>query len=170
MPSPRSLKISTATLLGVVVFLSKMVLPTPLDKLIIVVQGLMLTLGFLLIGRLGASYVALIGGLLTTVWRPTFTPFTLLFALTYGVLVDLTLTAFKVTAGKTVKPGRCIAALTLSTALIGLISMHVTVLLGLMPAAPTLYLAIIVLGTLNGSLAGYLASILWNKYLIHRFG
>lgn len=65
----------------------------------------LLTLGYLVIGRLGATYVAVIGGLLTATLRPAFSPFTLLFALLYGLLTDCFCTLFKVKLHKSTPLG-----------------------------------------------------------------
>jgi hypothetical protein len=50
-----------ATLFGVLIFVSKIIIPTPFDKMAIAPQTLLLTLGFLSIGPLGATYVATFG-------------------------------------------------------------------------------------------------------------
>ena len=56
-------RITMATLFGVLIFVSKIIIPTPFDKMAIAPQTLLLTLGFLSIGPLGATYVAVVGGL-----------------------------------------------------------------------------------------------------------
>ena len=75
---------------------------------------------------MGATYVALIGGVLTAMWNLALAPFTLLFALLYGLLVDGFFFLFKidVVEGR-VATSRLIAAMTLSTMLVGVSSFYV---------------------------------------------
>jgi len=70
---------------GVAVFISKIALPSPFDKTLVAFQALFLTLGALL---MGATYVSFVGGVLTAFWRASMAPFTLAFALMYGLLID----------------------------------------------------------------------------------
>jgi len=163
---PETKSIGIGALFGAVIFVSKMVLPTPIDKMSIFIQALLLGLSSLIISKWGATYVACVGGLLTTLWRVEFAPFSLTFAVMYGLLVDGFFHLFKVrTSHRSVRTRRAVASLILSTAVMGLLSTYVTVTMGLMPPMPTLYLVIIIFGILNGALAGYLTSIIWNKYL-----
>ena len=135
--------------------------------MLVIIQALLLALGSLLLGRMGATYIATIGGLLTTVWRVGFAPFSLIFAVLYGLLVDSFFYVFKVRApNRDVKTSRLVASLTLSTAAVGLLSTYITVSIGLMPMIHFLYLIILVVGIISGAAAGYLASFLWKKYLI----
>lgn len=158
-------RIAAATLFGVIIFLSKAIPPSPIDKMLVIVQALLLALSSLLLGRMGATYVATIGGLLTQIWRPGLFPFSLIFAVAYGLMVDGFFYIFKVkTSSGDVRVGRLIVALMLSTGITGISTMYVTVVLGFMPWLPWLYLAILVVGTFSGFLAGYLAQLLWKKY------
>ncbi len=61
----RSQRLALATILGVIMAASGM-LPTPIDKAVFILQAFLLALGYLLIKRFGATYVALIGGFLLT--------------------------------------------------------------------------------------------------------
>ncbi|PUA34396.1 MAG: hypothetical protein B9J98_00710 [Candidatus Terraquivivens tikiterensis] len=163
---PTSRRVAVATLFGVMIFVSKVILPTPLDKMLVIVQALLLSLSYLLLGRMGATYAAVIGGLLTQVWRPVFFPLSLVFAVAYGLMVDGLFSIFRVrTSGGDVKAGRLVFSLTLSTSTIGVLSMYVTVTLGFMPWSPWLYAAVLVAGTVSGALAGYLSVLLWRRYL-----
>jgi len=141
-----------------------------MDKVFIAIQALLLALGSLLLGRMGATYVATIGGILTALWRIALAPFSFSFALLYGLLVDGCFFLFRVrsTEGK-VGTARLVVAMTLSTMIAGLSSYYVTVILGLVPRNLPLEIIILFAGTLNGAIAGYLTSIIWNKYLIKRF-
>lgn len=164
-------RIALATLFGVAVFASKIILPTPIDKMVIIVEALLLALSSLLLERMGATYTAMVGGFLTTMWRIGFFPFTFVFAIAYGLMIDVSFYMFKVRMRDGgVKRGRLVAALTLSTTAIGLMSMCVMVLIGLMPWIPILYFIIIIVGSLNGAVASYLTFLIWRKYLVHMLG
>ncbi len=142
-------------------------MPSPIDKMFIGIQALLLALGALLLKKMGATYVAIIGGFLTSLWRISFAPFTFVFALLYGLFVDIFFLIFKVnTTDDEMKTSRLVASMTVSTALVGLISYYTTVFpFGLLPRNPLLELSILIVGALNGSVAGYFASIIWNNYL-----
>lgn len=160
-----SRRLTIASLFGGIIFLSKLVIPTPMDKMLIIVEALLLALGSLLLSRMGATYVAAVAGLLISVIRGGFFPFSLVFALIYGLLVDGSFKAFKVKVDRQVRRGRLVAALTLSTAAVGLASFYVVTSIGLMPMLPILYLAIILVGIANGVLAGFLTPLIWRRYL-----
>lgn len=159
--------VAVATLFGVLVFVTKTVLPSPIDKMFIVVHALLLGLGSLLLKRMGATYVAVIGGILTALWRSAFAHFTLLFAILYGFFVDGFFFIFKVNIAEgKVETTRLVTSLILSTALVGFLSYYVTVLLlGLLPRNLILEVGVIALGIISGAIAGYLDSIIWNAYL-----
>lgn len=161
----RSKKLALVTLFGILIFVSKMPLVTPLDKAAVVVQALLLPLGYLVIGRLGATYVAAVGGLLTATLRPALSPFTLLFALLYGLLTDCFCTLFRVQATQ-LSTIRLTLSMVVSTALIGLISYYTTVhVFTLLPRNPMLEAIILISGILSGVAGGYIAAIIWKKYL-----
>ena len=162
----KSKRVAIATLFGVVVFVSKTIVPSPLDKMFVIVQALLLALGALLLGRLGATYVAGVGGVLTALWRIAFAPFSLGSAILYGLFVDGFFLALGVnTTGGKVKTGRLIAAMTVSTALIGFICYYMSYSFGLVPRNAVLEVVILVVGTLSGALGGYLASVFWERHL-----
>jgi len=164
---PKTKRVALATLFGAVIFLSKTLMPSPIDKMFIVLHALLLALSSLLLRRMGATYVAVIGGVLTALWRTALAPFTFVFALLYGLFVDGFFFIFKVnpTEGN-MKTRRLVASMTVSTALLGLISYYMTVFMfSLVERNPVLEVGILVIGILNGAFAGYLASIIWNRYL-----
>lgn len=101
----KSGRLIVATMFAVLVFISKTFIPTPLDKVLIVVQALFLGLGSIMLAPLGGTMVSTIGGVLTSVWRPSFAPLTLGFAVVYGLLVDMLSVLFKV-VGRTDLFGR----------------------------------------------------------------
>ena len=162
---PKSVRVAMVATFGVIIFASKVILPTPIDKMFVIIQAFLLALGSLLLGRMGATYVATVGGLLTMIWRATFAPFSLIFAVAYGLMVDSSFYAFKVRVSQDVKTSRLVASLTLSTVAIGLLTTYITVSIGLMPMIPILYLIIFIVGIVNGAVAGYLASLTWKRYL-----
>ena len=143
-----------------------MILPTPIDKMFVIFEALLLALGSLLLGRMGATNVGIVGGLLMTVWRVAYAPFSLIFAVVYGVLIDGFFLMFQVrTSHGEVKAGGLVASLALSTIIVGLLSTYTIVSLELMPMIPSLYLVILIIGIANGVAAGYIASFLWKRYL-----
>jgi len=76
----KSKRLALATLFCVLIFVSKIPFVTPLDKATVVVQALLLPLGYLIMGRLGTTYVAVIGGLRTATLRPSLSPFMYVFS------------------------------------------------------------------------------------------
>jgi len=160
-------RIAIATVFGAVIFVTKTFVPSPMNKMIIVVQALLLAVSSLLLGKAGATHVALIGGLLSALWNLALAPFTVLFALLFGLFVDSFIYLFKVDIiGGKVEVGRLVAAMTLSTMLVGVLSYYVTVhLFDLIPRNPSMEAIILVMGTISGAVAGCLASVVWNKHL-----
>jgi len=160
------------------VFISKIALPSPFDKTLLVFQALFLTLGALLIGMMGATYVSLVEGFLTAFWRASTAPFTLTFALTYGLLVDSLIPAFKAKNSKgDVKTARIVAVVIVSTGIVGLASYYVSVfVVKIIARTPTVIyivgvainimeIAILITGLVNGFIAGYVASYVWKRNL-----
>lgn len=152
------------TFFGSLIFMPKLILPTPLDKILFIIQALVLGLSALLLGRLGATYTAFVGGLLITIFRPAFFPFSLLFAVLYGVLIDAFFTILRVKTSSRLRNGRIIISATLSTMLTGLTSYYVTAhVFGLLPRNIHMEVAILVAGTISGALGGWLITYLWRK-------
>ncbi len=163
---------------GVAVFISKIALPSPFDKVLVVFQALFLALGALLIGVMGATYVSLVGGILTAFWRASTAPLTLAFAVIYGLLVDGLIPAFKAKSSKgDVRSSRMVAAVTVSTGIVGLTSYYVSVFVIpiITRSSIAVYIAgftvnvvetaILVAGLINGFIAGYVASYVWKRNL-----
>jgi uncharacterized membrane protein len=167
--SQRLRRLILAALFALLVFISKTFLPTPLDKVLIVFQALFLGLGSITLAPFGATLVATIGGLLTSVWRAPFAPFTLGFAALYGILVDIFLMLFKAKAESgALRVRRLVAGVTIATAMTGIASYYTTVyVLSLLPRNIVLEASILGAGILNGLAGGYLTSLLWNKALRH---
>lgn len=156
-----------AALFGSIIFVTKVFVPSPIDKMLIVVQAVLLALAALFIKKAGATYVGTIGGVLTALWRPAMGPFTFLFAFLYGALVDVFFIVFKVRSNVDgVNRNRMITAMTFSTAIIGFSSYYTTAfLVEILPIDPVLAGLILFMGVVSGAVAGYAASYLWNKYL-----
>ncbi len=159
-------RVAITTIFGATIFIVKTLAPSPIDKMLIFVQALLLALGALLLRRMGATYVAAIGGILTALWRTALAPFTLLFAVLFGFFIDGFFYLFKVNIkdGR-VRSSRLVVAMTLSTMLVGLSSYYMSVSMELLPRNPIMEVSILVAGTLSGAAAGYFAAIIWNKHL-----
>jgi hypothetical protein len=160
-------RIAIATVFGALIFVSKTLAPSPINKIIVVVQALLLALSSLLLRRFGATYSGLIGGVLTALWNLALAPFSFAFALLFGLLVDGLFFLLKVDVLEgEVNITRTVAAMTLATAFVGVLSYYSTThLIGLIPRNLVIEIIILVTGTISGAVAGYLTSVLWNKYL-----
>ncbi len=160
-----SKKLALVTLLGTVAFVSNGFLPSPADKMFIVIQALAFALGSLAMAKSGAMFAALVNGILLSFLRAGFFPFSLIFSVAYGLLIEVFFQAFKVNEANQIRGKRLIFALALASGVIGVLSMYLTTLLKIIPMATPLYVGVLVVGVINGVAAGYLAVRLWNKYL-----
>lgn len=168
----QSRSVVLTALFGATIAVTKIVMPSPIDKVVVIVQAIFLALGHLLLGGFGATSVALIGGVITAIWRASTALFTLSFALIYGLLVDILSLALKVkTKEGDVETWKLTVVMTISTAFVGLISYYVTVyLLALLPRNPVFEAVIITAGVMNGVGGGYLAAVIWRKTSLRRWG
>jgi hypothetical protein len=151
-----------------IIFIANFFIPPPINSLLIVLQAVILALAALFVGKGGASYVGLAGGVLSAISRPAFGPFTFIFSFLFGILVDLFFLALKVTASgeKTVDRNRAVLAMALSTAIMALISYYTfSILTNIMPLDVTLGMMMLFLGVCSGASAGYASAYLWNTYL-----
>ncbi len=164
-----SKKLAIITLLGTLAFISNGLLPSPIDKMIIGIQALCFSLAALIVLKGGAIYASFIAGILLSIIRTGFFPFSLIFSLFYGFMIDGFFHLFKVNDIKHVKAKRLVLLLTTATIMSGLVSMYLTTMIGLLPMIPIMYFAIIIVGILNGIIAGYLTLIIWNRHLSHLF-
>lgn len=137
--------------------------------MVIGIQALCFSLAALLAMKGGAIYASLVAGLLLSVLRTGFFPFSLAFSVFYGLLIEGFFFFFKVRDENYVKSNRLISLLTLATAITGIVSMYTTTMMGILPMIPLMYLAIVVVAILNGAIAGYLTVKIWKKYLSHLF-
>ena len=154
-------------LFSAVIFVTNFFVPPPVSYLLIVVQAVVLALATFFVGKAGATYVGLVGGVLSALARSSFGPFTFVFTFLFGLLVDAFALAFKAYPTKTgVNRNRVMLAMAVSTAIIGFLSYYIfsvylqIVVFDLMMSGMVLFVAV---G--SGLSAGYAAAYLWNKYL-----
>lgn len=153
-----------------------------MNYILIVVEAVLLALSGLFIRKVGATYVGAVGGLLTALGSPALGPFTFLFTLIFGVLVDFFFLIFGINAShQRVNRNRLMASMAVSTMLIGILSYSAFAFLpqfiplakefsgiGLFIQRSSMLDALVLfMGPVTGIVAGYAASYLWNKYLRH---
>ncbi len=131
----------------------------------IMIESVLLATSALMMGRFGATSVGVIGGVLAAFLRPALGLFSFLFAVLYGVLIDVSFSALKVHSKENVKLSRMVAALAISTGLVGFLSYYTTgVLLAVLPMESSLAVPILIMGIISGAIGGYLTTALWNKH------
>lgn len=143
-------------------------MPTPIDKLLIIVDAVLLALSALFIKKLGATYAAGIGGVLLALWRPTLLPYSLVLVFLYGVLVDGFFFIFKVKAAvEGVNRNKIMLAMAVSTLIIAPLSYYSTAnnIIPILQGSLPFEMMVFFLGPVTGAVAGYAAYYLWNKYL-----
>jgi hypothetical protein len=165
-------RIFITALFSSIIFVTNFFVPPPISSLLIVVQAVMLALASLFVGKTGATYVGLCGGILSALSRPAFGPITFVFTFLFGVLVDVFFFVFKASPISNVaNRNRVMCAMAFSTAIIGFVSYYVIAvypkIIELTPfeLTPMMSGLVIFVGTGSGISAGYAASYLWNKYL-----
>lgn len=153
-------------LFGSIIFITRVFIPPPIDKLLIVVDAIFLILGAFFLKIWGATSVAAVGGVLTGLWRPI-VPFSFIFIFIYGFLVDCSLRIFKIKAtSKGVNQNRLIISVALSTTIIAFVSYYATTIgLSIISANLVIDLLVLFMGPVSGIVAGYATSYLWNKFL-----
>ena len=166
-----SKKLITATLFGVVIGVVYGALPFEIADSLIVFEAILLSLSFILLGPGGATYTGLINGLIETPLQLSFGPFALGVALLYGVLVDALSSLFRVTSEGKVRPKRLIASLSLSTIITGMVATFALIALGFGTTAPfvEVYLPVLAVGAVSGTIGGFLAIRIWERNLSQRF-
>ena len=142
------------------------------------VEAVLLAISGLFIKKLGATYVGAVGGLLTALGSPALGPFTFFFTFLFGVLVDASCLFSELRLPEGVNRNRLMAAMAISTMLIGIISYSAFCYLpavhscaglsGLfIQRSPMLDALVLFMGPATGLVAGYATAYLWNKYLRH---
>jgi hypothetical protein len=170
MSANPSRKVALGGLFGVLILLSGGFLPAPNSDFLIIFEAFFLALSFLVVGRGGATYVGLVAGILITFVKPTFFPLDLIFATLFGLLVDGTCLAFGARKGNEAETKRLVAALTLSTGIVGFGAYYVAaVLTNLVPNQIGLDATVLVFGIVSGAIGGFAAARVWNRYLKARF-
>ena len=156
-----------AAFFGSIILVTRLFVPPPIDRMLIVVDAVLLALSGLFIKHVGATYVGIIGGGLVALARPSLLPFSFIFVAAFGILVDLSFFVFKITTtSEGVNRNRLMIAMAFSTLIIGFISYYSIVLFPqLIPSFPLLDAMVAFMGPVTGATAGYAAAYLWNRYL-----
>jgi hypothetical protein len=155
------------SLFGSIMFVTRVFVPSPIDKILIVVDAVLLALSSLFIKTAGATYVGAVGGILTSLWRPALIPFSIIYELLFGVMVDASLILFRVKAtNEGVNRNRLMIAMAVNTLLIGFITYFAsTIFPQIVVQSQALDMIVAFMGPVTGAVAGYAAAYLWNKYL-----
>jgi len=166
-----SKKLITATLFGVLIGVVYGALPFEIGDSLIVFEAIILSLSYILLGPGGATYTGLINGLVETPLQLAYGPFAFGVALLYGVLVDVFSTLFRASSEGQVHTKRLVASLSVSTVITGLVATFAFITLGFGTTAPfvDVYLPVLVVGALSGTIGGLLAARIWDHNLKHRF-
>jgi uncharacterized membrane protein len=123
-----------------------------------------------IVGRWGATYIELVNGIIETLVKPGFAPFSLLLALLFGVQVDVLSRALRVKEGGKVRTARMVTVMTISTGTTGVISYYTTVIVTqILPDQLAIALTILIFGVASGAGGGYFAARVWNRNLRARF-
>ncbi len=173
-------KLATATLLGVLIAVVKAPFSFPITDYLIIVEVPILALSFLLLGMGGATFTGLINGVIQSAVKVSFFPYDLIFAISFGVLVDVFGTMFNVRVEGRTSAKRLAATLGLASTVLGVSIAYVFLTLNLsqglgLPDSSTatllevVYLPIVAWGIASGALGGWLSARVWEKNLKSRF-
>jgi hypothetical protein len=173
-------KLATATLFGVAIAVVKSPFTFPLTDYLIIIEVPILALSFLLLGRGGATFTGFVNGVLQSAVKVSFFPYDLIFAVSYGALVDLFGTLLNVRSDGRTSTRRLVVALGLASTVLGVSIAYVFLALNLSPgidltgySTPTLlevvYVPIVVWGIASGALGGFVSARLWERNLKLRF-
>ncbi len=156
-----------AAFFGAIIFVTRLFVPAPIDRLLIAVDAVLLALSGLFIKNWGATYVGVVGGGLVSLARPSLLPFSFIFVFLFGCMVDLSFFLLRVRAtSEGVNRNRLMIAMALNTLSIGFLSYYtITLFPELIPSALALDAIVAFMGPATGATAGYAAAYLWNKYL-----
>ena len=180
----RSRNLITATMLGVLVFLIKGPLLAPYADFLVIFEAILISIGYALLGRGGATYVEVVNGILLTIYTgitvPALAIFVLPLALLFGALTDIMATLLKAKVGPEVKSKMLAIAVTISAGLTGVVAYIITVptllslgLLGPTPSSSTVLtfgIILIIVGVSEGAAGGFIAARIWERNLKARFG
>jgi hypothetical protein len=154
-------------LFGSVMFITRFFVPPPISSLLIAVDAVLLALSALFVKSLGATYVAIVGGVLTGLSRPSLIPFSIIYLVFYGVLVDGFLFALKVRGtNEGVNRNRLMIGMAVATLIIGFLTYYLSsVFPRIIEQNQALDMVVAFMGPVTGATAGYASAYLWNKYL-----
>jgi hypothetical protein len=163
----RTNRLIIVALFGSVMFITRFFVPPPISSLLIVVDAVLLALSALFVKRLGATYVSVVGGVLTGLSRPSLIPFSIIYLFFYGVLVDSFFFALKVKgSNEGVNRNGLMIAMAAATLIIGFLTYYVSsVFPRIVEQNQALDMVVAFMGPATGATAGYAAAYLWNKYL-----
>ncbi len=173
-------RLATATLFGVVIAVVKGPFSFPVTDYLIIVEVPILALSFLLLGRGGATFTGLVNGVLQSAVKVSFFPYDLIFAVSYGLLVDGFGTVFRVNGAGPTSARRLALALGLASTVLGVSIAYVFLALNLSPGIDVsgystatllgvVYAPIVVWGIASGALGGFVSARIWEKNLKSRF-
>jgi Co/Zn/Cd efflux system component len=167
VPVQKTYRLIIVALFGSIMAVTRLFVPSPIDKILIAVDAILLALSALFVKDIGATYVGAAGGTLTGLLRPSLIPFSIIYSILYGVLVDVFMKVFKVKASSQgVNRNKIMYAMACSTLIIGFISYYATTLFPqIIVASPMMDMMVAFFGPITGAVAGYAAAYLWNKYL-----
>jgi hypothetical protein len=150
--------------------MEKIIIPAPYDKMVTVfIQITLLMLGYLMMGLSGSFFISVLSGTLLAFVRSEFLLMTLFLSVTYGVLLGISAELLKVKSGVSINLRRLLLSSTISSVLVGSIGIGLTMMLGLIPISWSLFAIMLVSGVVQGALGGYVAGILWRRYLIKMY-
>ena len=160
-------KLITATLFGVLIGVVYGALPFEIGDSLIVFEAIILSLSFILLGPGGATYTGFINGVVETPLQLAFGPFAFGVALFYGVLVDVFSSLFRVRSEGKVNTKRLVASLSVSTIIVGVVATYAFIAFGFGTTAPfvDVYLPVLIVGALSGTIGGFLATRIWERNL-----
>lgn len=173
-------KLATATLFGVVIAVVKAPFTFPATDYLIIVEVPILALSFLLLGRGGATYTGLVNGVIQSAVKASFFPYDLVFAISYGALVDIFGTLLKVRVEGKTSARRLATALGLASTVLGVSIAYVFLVLNLSPGIglsgysatallEIVYAPIVVWGIISGVLGGFISARVWERNMKSRF-
>jgi hypothetical protein len=173
-------RLATATLFGVVIAVVKAPFTFPVTDYLIIVEVPILALSFLLVGAGGGTYTGFVNGVIQTLFKASFFPYDLIFAVSYGALVDLFGTLFGVRAEGHTNAKRMMAALGLASTVLGVAIAYAFIALNLSPSLglegysntdllEIVYGPIVVWGILSGVIGGFISARIWERNLKARF-
>jgi hypothetical protein len=161
----RAYNLAIAALFSSAIFVEKILAPPPYDKFFsIFIESLLLCIGFMVLGFIGPISIGFISGLLLASVRGFLAPFTIILASIYGLLISFFSKLLKVREDLSARGVRLALSSGIASAVTGTLGTVVVFMLGL-AIHPLIIASIFIAGLAQGVLGGYLAAILWNRFL-----